>query len=273
MDGWPLAELALPSARIVRYHVRVRTHGLRVLVTGGGSGIGLATARRLAVDNQVVIAGRDRDRLEAAVVQNPSLRMQVLDVSDEIQAGQAIDGVVNELGGLDLLINAAGVIEAYGIDSPKAERAAERDVQINLLGSIRMVRLALPYLRRQQGAGIVLFSSVVAIAPAPGYAVYSATKAAVHSLARSLRRELAGELAVFDVLPTWVDTGQARNLDVPKLGAQVVADAIVKALERNRTEILVGQAPIVSLVNRLAPGLADRLVARATQPSRPGSGR
>jgi uncharacterized oxidoreductase len=250
----------------------VRPNGLKVLITGGGSGIGLATARQLARDNEVVIAGRDRNRLEAAIDQNPLLRMQLLDVSAEAQARRAIGDIVSELGGLDLLVNAAGVIDAYGIDSPKAERAAERDVQTNLLGSIRMVRLTLPYLRRQQRAGIVLFSSVVAIAPAPGYAVYSATKAAVHSLARSLRQELAGEVAIFDVLPPWVDTDQASGLDVPKIGPDDVARAIVEALERDRTDVLVGRARLVSLVDRVSPSLADRLVARATRPSRPRRG-
>ena len=250
----------------------MKTHGLKVLITGGGSGIGLATARRLAGDNQVVIAGRNMSRLEAAVAQNPSLRMRVLDVTDETQAHKALDDVVTELGGLDLLVNAAGVIEAYGIDSPNAERLADRDMQVNFLGTARMVRLALPHLRASPEPGIVLLSSVVAIAPAPGYAVYSATKAAVHSFVRSLRRELGGEISVLDVLPTWVDTEQASGLEVSKLEPDDVARAICDALEGHRSDVFVGRARVLSLVNRVSPSLADRLVARAQRPSRPRRG-
>jgi uncharacterized oxidoreductase len=128
-----------------------------------------------------------------------------------------------------------------------------------------MTRLALPYLRQADEAAVIFLSSVVAIAPAPGFAVYSATKAAVHSLARSLRRELAGQVRIFDVLPTWVDTDLARSLAGSKLAPSAVADALLRAMARDRYEVLVGQAGVVALANRVSAGLAETLVARATR--------
>jgi uncharacterized oxidoreductase len=243
----------------------MKTSGLNVLITGGGSGIGLAIARRLMAENRVVIAGRDESKLASVVRDNPLLRARVLDVTDEDQAREAVEGVARELGGLTLLVNSAGTIAGSDGPEPDGAALAERDVQTNFLGSLRVTRLALPSLRQADDAAVVFLSSVVAIAPAPGFAVYSATKAAVHSLARSLRHELAGQIRVFDVLPTWVDTALADSLDVRKLAPETVADELIRAMARDRYEVLVGQAGVVALVNRVSPGLAETLVARATR--------
>ena len=151
---------------------------------------------------------------------------------------------------------------------PRSASLAERDVAINFLGTVRMTRLALPYLQRAREGALVIISSVVAIAPAPDFAVDSAAKAAVHSLARSLRRELSGRVHVFDVLPTWVDTEPARNVAVSKLTPEVVADTVIDALRRDRYEVFVGQAGVVAMINRFSPGLADAVVSRASRSTR-----
>jgi uncharacterized oxidoreductase len=249
----------------------VKTTGLRVLITGGGSGIGLAIATRLAPNNTVVVAGRDEDRLAWAIARLPSLSLQRLDVTSEQQVRDAIDRIVDELGGLDLVIHAAGVMHAYDLDHPQADELTAQEVDANLIGAIRIIRLTLPVLRQSETPAFVLISSVVALAPAPGFAVYSATKAALHSLARSLRRELASDgIGVYEVLPTWVDSDLTRGFDVSKLSPDAVATAIVDGLAHDRQEIHVGQAGAVALANRLSPRLAEALVARASRPRSPG---
>lgn len=245
----------------------MKVRGHNVLVTGGSSGIGLAVARRLMDHNTVVVAGRDEARLNAVVAVNPLLRARVLDVTDEEQAREGLDAVVRDLGGLSMLVNSAGTMAKFGLADAGADDLAERDLQTNVAGSVRMTRLALPHLRQAADAAIVFLSSVVAIAPAPGFAVYSATKAAVHSLARSLRSELSGQVRVFDVLPPWVETAAARDLAVAKLAPEDVADALIRAMARDRYEVLVGTAGLVKLIDRVSPLLADRLVARATRPA------
>jgi uncharacterized oxidoreductase len=245
----------------------MRTTGLRILITGGGSGIGLALAKRLAPDNVVAVAGRDEGKLARAMEDIPSFKTQVLDVTSEPQSRQAMQRIVEELGGLDVVIQAAGVMRAYDLDDPQADELTAQEVDANLTGAIRIVRLALPALRQSATPAIVLISSVVALAPAPGLAVYSATKAALHSLARSLRREQARDrIRVFEVLPTWVDSDLTQALDVPKLSPEAVATAIVDGLANDRQEIHVGQAGAVALVNRISPRLAQTLVARASRP-------
>ena len=251
----------------------MKLQGKKILITGGGSGIGLELARRLADANQVVIAGRDEAKLERARAQMPMLQTLSLDVTSEEEAQRAIAWISGELGGLDLLVNNAGILGAYALRSPEAATKSVDEVEVNLIGAIRMTRLAIPLLAASPEAGVVFMSSAVVLAAVPGQAVYAATKAAVHSLARSLRAELEEDhIRVFEVLPPVVDTDVARNLDVPKISPAVVADAIVAGLGDDRAEIRIGRIKQLALVARLAPRLADRLVQRALQPRAGGAG-
>lgn len=187
----------------------------RILITGGGSGIGLELARRLAHGNEVVIAGRDGAKLERARTETPALRMLKLDVTSEEEAQRAVSWLASELGGLDLLVNNAGFLRGYSLSAPDAATKSVEDVEVNLGGSIRMTRLALPLLEASSEGAVLVVSSAVALAAVPGFAVYAATKAALHSLARSLRAELKPSgVRVFEVLPPVVDTGPVKGLDV-----------------------------------------------------------
>jgi len=238
--------------------------GRRILVTGGGSGIGLALARALAPENTAVIAGRDEGKLEEARAGNPRLQILRLDVTSEQDARLAIEWAEEQLGGLDLLINSAGVFRSGAFDEPGAEQAARDDVEINLLGSVRMTRLALPMLRSSDDGAVVLLSSALALVASPRMAVYAATKAATHSLARSLRAELDGEVKVFDVLPPWVASDLSHNVRGAKVQPERVAEDILAGLRKDRFEIRVGRIKQLALIARISPGLADSIAARAT---------
>ena len=236
----------------------------RILVTGGSSGIGLAIARALAPENTVVIAGRDERKLEEARASTPRLRALGLDVTSEDDARRAIGWAEERLGGLDLLVNSAGVFRSGVFDEPGAERAARADVEINLLMSVRMARLALPLLRRSDDGGIVLLSSALALVASPGMSVYAATKAAIHSLARSLRAELDGQVKVFDVLPPWVQSELSQRVAGAKITPERVAAEIVTGLRKDRFEIRVGRIKQLAVIGRISPKLADSIAARAT---------
>jgi uncharacterized oxidoreductase len=182
-----------------------------------------------------------------------------LDVTSESESRAAVDGVVARLDGLDMLVNSAGIMLAGPLDPDGA--SAQAEVEVNLLGSMRMTRLALPHLRASNGT-VVLVSSAVALTAAPGLASYAATKAAIHSYARSLRVELDGIVTVVDVLPPFVDTALAAGIDAPKLTAEAVATAIVEGLERDRVEIRVGRVGALARLARLWPPAADWIIAR-----------
>ena len=237
----------------------------RVLITGGGSGIGLALARALAAENGVVIAGRDEGKLEDARAGVPRLESVVLDVTSEHDSRRAIAWVDEHLGGLDLLVNSAGVMRNGSFDETGAEQGASENVEVNLLGSVRMTRLALPLLRRSDDGAVVFLSSALALVSAPRMAVYASTKAAVHSLARSLRAELNGEVNVFDVLPPWVESELSQTVRGAKISPDQVAAEIVQGLRRNRFEIRVGRIGQLAVISRISPALADAIVARANR--------
>jgi uncharacterized oxidoreductase len=257
----------------------------KILITGGGSGIGLELAKALLPANDVVIAGRDAGKLERAKAALPALHIFRLDVTSEAEARAAVDWMTDRLGGIDLLINSAGVLKGQAFESA-ADSATTEEVAVNLLGSVRMTRVALPLLRRSDDGAVVLFSSAVALGASPTLAVYAATKAAVHSLARSLHAELRNEVKVFDVLPPWVDTDLARGLARSRMPAARVVDEIVRALRRDQFEVYIGRIKALGVIGRLAPSIADALLAReliaspgtgssggVKAPSRPGGGR
>jgi uncharacterized oxidoreductase len=246
----------------------MRLEEKRIMITGGGSGMGLALARRLADKNQVVIAGRDEERLERARAETPSLYTRRLDVTSDDDARAAVEWLGGEFKGLDVLVNNAGLFRGYAFSADHAWEKSIEDVETNLVGALRMTRLALPLLEASREGAVVFMSSAVALAAVPGFAVYAATKAAVHSLARSLRAELRPRaIRVFEVLPPVVDTGQSRDLDVPKIDPGVVADAIIGGIERDRHEIRVGPVRQLAPLARVMPTLADRIVTRAVTPS------
>lgn len=236
----------------------------RILITGGSSGIGLALAKALAPENTVVIAGRDESKLEAARGSTPRLQALRLDVTSEDDARRAIGWVDEHLGGLDLLVNCAGVFRSGAFDDPGAERAAQADVEVNLLGSVRMTRLALPLLRRSDDGAVVVLSSALALVSSPRMAVYGASKAAIHSLARSLRAELDGQVKVFDVLPPWVESELSHAIRGAKVTPEDVAGEIATGLRRERFEIRVGRIKQLAVIGRISPKLADSIAARAT---------
>ena len=244
----------------------------RILITGGGSGIGLELARRLGEANDVVIAGRTTSKLHAARAGNPRLRPVQLDVTSEDSARELIESIESDLGGLDLLVNNAGVMRGGELTAADTATTTTEELEVNLGGAIRMTRLALPLLKAAPQAGIVFISSAVAVTAVPHLSVYAATKAGVHSFARSLRAELADtSIRVFEALPPVVDTEMTRDLDVGKVPPSAVAKAVIAGITRGKEQIPIARVRLLVVMARIAPGIADGIVQRALRPSRGAS--
>ena len=246
----------------------MKLEGRKVLITGGGSGIGLELARCLAEANDVVIAGRSTSKLQLAHDEDPRLRPVQLDITSEASAAGVLGRLRSSLGGLDLLVNNAGYMSSGDLTAPDADAATAEELAINLGGTVRMTRLALPLLRAAPEAGIVFMSSALALTAVPQLSVYAAAKAGVHSFARSTRaalRETA--VRVFEVLPPLVDTDLARAVDARKIAPSAVVDAIIAGIRHNREQIPVAQVRPLVVLARLAPRLADGIVQRALRPS------
>lgn len=175
--------------------------GLRAVVTGGASGIGLATALLLC-ERGAEVAVLD---LAPGDVGKP-LHAFCADVSSDTSVRQAVEAAVGTLGGLDILVNNAG-IGAAGTVEDNDDAQWHRVLDVNVLGIVRTTRAALPYLRASAHAAIVNTCSIAATAGLPKRALYSASKGAVLSLTLAMAADHVREgVRVNCVNPGTVDT-------------------------------------------------------------------
>ena len=175
------------------------------LVTGGSSGIGLAIARMLREEGYgLTLAARKPERLEAAAGELAATAVAA-DVQHEEDCARLVAAHVEAHGGLDVLVNSAGV----GIAGRIADTSTKHfDLQqsVNLRGAFLVTREALPALREAKGY-VVNLASIAGTIPTPGLATYGAAKAALISLTRSLVREEAGTgVRATALCPGFVDT-------------------------------------------------------------------
>ena len=248
----------------------MKTSGHVVLVTGGGSGIGLAIAKELAGrGNEVLIVGRNAAKLERARQGAPTLHTLASDVTDPGDQQSLLDHVTKNFGRLTVLINNAGIMGGYDLAAdPTVGPRIEEEVDIDLLAPLRLTTLALPLLLAQPTAAVVNMSSILAYAGAPTTPVYSATKAALHSFSRSLRIRLQGtSVRIFEVLPPYVDTGLTDGLNVAKVTPELVAHELIDGLSNDRYEIRVGKTKALYMLSRISLRRAEKAVVHATTPA------
>jgi NAD(P)-dependent dehydrogenase (short-subunit alcohol dehydrogenase family) len=249
--------------------------GQVVAITGGGRGIGRATAQALTREGMRVAIG-DVDPAaakEAATQLGPSAVGLQLDVTDRASFDAFLDEVEAQLGPVDVLVNNAGIMPV-GRFIDEDELMARRMIDINLHGVITGMKLALNRMLPRGRGHIVNISSQAGKYGAPGGATYSATKHAVVGLSEAVRGELrlmGASIDVSYVMPFVVNTelgsglGQARGMKV--LQPADVADAIVEALQSGRVEVWVPRSARAThtlgtlLPRRLAEGMGHMLKA------------
>ena len=182
-------------------------HGKRVLLTGAGSGIGLATARLLGSRGaRLVVFGRRAAPLEALRAELPGAVVVAGDVADAAARTRAITTAVEAFGGLDILINNAGIVRAGRLEGTE-EAEIRAMIDVDLLAPILLTREALPQLRQSGDAAVVNVTSVAALVGMPFYATYAAAKGGLYRFGEALRRELLGEgVHVMTVHPSATDT-------------------------------------------------------------------
>jgi NAD(P)-dependent dehydrogenase (short-subunit alcohol dehydrogenase family) len=229
--------------------------GLKALVTGGASGIGRATADLLAARGARV-AVLDRD---PADVDKPLLAYRA-DVTDDASVRLAVERAAEDLGGLDVLVNNAG-IGAQGTVEDNDDAEWQRVFDVNVLGMVRTARAALPHLRRSDHAAIVNTSSIAATAGLPQRALYSATKGAVYSLTLAMAADHVREgIRVNCVNPGTADTPWIGRL----LDAAPDPAAERAALEaRQPTGRLVSAAEVAGAIAYLASPLSGATTGTA----------
>jgi NAD(P)-dependent dehydrogenase (short-subunit alcohol dehydrogenase family) len=231
------------------------------IVTGGGSGIGLAIAAELvARGSSVVVADIDPAKAQAAATRlGPAATPATLDVADADAVRALVDRVVAERGRLDVMVNNAGVAIG-GLLEELDERHWAKALDVNLRGVIHGVTAAYPHLRRQGHGSILNTASLAGLIPAPAMLPYTTTKHAVVGLSTALRAEAASQGVRVSVLcPGFVDTplldevyaappsfggdsvrARVRLMQPSFLTPEVVARRAVDGLAANKAVIPVG---------------------------------
>ncbi|MFI9463387.1 SDR family oxidoreductase [Streptomyces xiamenensis] len=228
-----------------------RTTAKVVAVTGASSGIGEATARRLAADgHRVFLGARRTDRLAALTEEinaaGGTAAYRPLDVTDAASVRDFVSGAHTRFGRLDVLVNNAGVMPLSPLDALRTDEW-DRMIDVNLRGVLHGIAAALPLMREQEGGGhLVNVASVGAYEVSPTAAVYCATKFAVRAISEGLRQESGGRVRVTLVSPGVTESELADGISDPvaraamaayravALPASAVADAIGYAVAQPR---------------------------------------
>jgi NAD(P)-dependent dehydrogenase (short-subunit alcohol dehydrogenase family) len=184
------------------------------LVTGGSSGIGLAIARMLKEEGYALtLASRTREKVEAAAAELDAHAVAA-DVSKAEECESVVDAHVGTHGGLDVLVNSAGIGIAARLEDAQVKHV-DRQLAINLRGLALVTQAAIPHLRESKG-WIVNLASIAGTEPVPILPIYAATKAAVISLTRSLNHDLdADGVRSIAICPGFVDTPMTDFTGLP----------------------------------------------------------
>ncbi|MEL6118783.1 MAG: SDR family NAD(P)-dependent oxidoreductase [Pseudomonadota bacterium] len=238
-----------------------------VLVTGGGSGIGLELSKQLAaLGNTMFICGRNVEKLKAAE-KAYGLKVVPADVTFAEDQQAVLKAIETAHGRLDLLINNAGVLLAYDFASQEdAVSRIESEIGINAIAPVTLAKRALPLLSLSQAPAILFVGSGSAYVPVAGAPVYSGTKAFIHHTAQGLRHQLKDVgISVFEVLPPVIATDMGNSMKSKNLKVMEPADLvsdILKGLASDNLEMVPGQSRQLRLLSRIMPGYLFRQIAK-----------
>jgi uncharacterized oxidoreductase len=216
-----------------------------IFITGGGTGIGRGLAGALhKLGNKVIISGRRKKHLDATTTANPGMDSVELDISDSASIAAVAKRLIADHPALNVLINNAGIMQIDDAAGKIDDQLLTSTVTTNLLGPIRLTSALIEHLKKQPKAAIIYNTSALAFVPLALTAVYSATKAALHSYVLSQRYKLkATSVSVLEIAPPWVQTDLLNSNEEPR--AMPLKDFIeetMKALGTDANEILVEQA-------------------------------
>lgn len=208
-------------------------HGRRILITGGASGIGLATARLMTRRGaRVGILDRRPDTIEVVQAAGlPTAHCEICDIRNTTAIAPAVERLATSLGGMDGLVNCAGIVSIGPIDN--FDLATWQDIlAVNLTGAFLTTQACLPWLRREDQASIVNVASAQALMPSARAAAYAASKAGLLAFSKSLAAELAPRIRVASVCPGIVDTPMHRAVHEGEDPADTQATLARYALRR-----------------------------------------
>ncbi len=221
----------------------MKSSGNTILITGGGTGIGLALAARfLRLGNEVIICGRRLEKLREAQREHPGLHVYGCDISEASGRLDLFQKVTQDFPRLNVLLNNAGMWVPTPLDRAEAWPEVQQQLQTNLAATIHLTQLFAQHLARQTAPVVFVTTSGLAHIPRAAAPVYCATKAALHSYALTLRHQLkALEIEVIEICPPHVDTDLgAPGINRAGIPVDTFADAVMDELRKGTVEITYG---------------------------------
>jgi uncharacterized oxidoreductase len=233
-----------------------------ILITGGTSGFGFEFASRLiALGNTVIITGRNAGKLEETKQKLPAVHTIQSDVRNPGDIIKLYNQITHEFPTLNILINNAGEMRKLSVHHEHTLDEISREIEINLIGPIRMVQEFLPHLKKQKNAAIVNVTSGIALMPFAIAPIYSASKSGLRSYTQTLRIQLKNTaIKVIELVAPGSSTPlnekfknevgfNPRRLMVP---GKVVEEGI-RGIMRDKDEIFPGFSKVARIMSRLAP--------------------
>jgi uncharacterized oxidoreductase len=222
--------------------------GNTIFITGGGSGIGRGLAEALhGLGNRVIISGRRKGHLEATTKANPGMQSVELNVEDPASIASVSRRLIADYPRLNVLINNAGIMQVDDAAGVIDDALLTSTVTTNLLGPIRLTSALIEHLKKQEKAAVIYNTSVLGYVPLALTAVYSSTKAALHTYALSQRYKLRGtSVSVLEIVPPWVQTDLMNSNEEPRaMPLKEFIDETIKVLGTDAEEILVERAKLL----------------------------
>jgi uncharacterized oxidoreductase len=222
--------------------------GNTIFITGGGSGIGRGLAEALhRRGNKVVIGGRRRSHLDEVVGANPGMAAIEVDLADAASIDRVAAQLIADYPDLNVLINNAGIMLPDQAGGPIDDALMVSTITTNLMGPIRMTSALIDHLKTKNDPVVAYTSSVLAFVPLAVTAVYSSTKAALHSYILSQRFMLRdSKVRVLEIAPPWVRTDLMNSREAKQaMPLDQFIDETMTALGTDADEILVeGAKPL-----------------------------
>jgi uncharacterized oxidoreductase len=234
----------------------MKTTGNTILITGGALGIGFALASKFAsLNNKVIICDILKVSLINARKKIGDLRIEVCDVTNDESVKNLAKKLEEEEGGINVLINNAGVGKYHDLlDEKFSVEDALDEINVNFLGTVRLIKHFLPQLQKRKDSVIINISAGQAYIPYHKSPIYSASKSAIHSYTTVLRHQLKSRnqnIKVVEVFPTIIDTRMSQD-QVHRMPSEMFSEILIKELESDKTDIRIGTKRLY-FMSRFAP--------------------
>ena len=236
--------------------------GKHIVITGGASGIGLELLRQLYNGNQISVIARPSANLEKLRRTFEHVSIHEADLADLSTVERAADLLIKSEKKIDILINNAAVqYTPHFLDEDFQYESIKREIDINFTSVCILIYLLIPNLMQSKPSMILNINSGLGLVPKSSSAIYCATKGALNILSQSLTHQLENtNIEVKQVFLPMVDTAMTKGRGKGKLPvAKVVAD-IIRGMSSSGSNIDIGKVKALRLIQRLSPGLAQRIM-------------